>query len=255
MQRVLWAQRDRFLSAGPSSLVPNRRGMKGSLCAPWQQETCTDHVDSFRWTVPKRNTNYWFLFFLKPQTRSPKFPQQIKSKLLKGWFTLALISLLPSPLSWCGTLLKRDSATRRCSEDEHHPGDLTQRRCLVPMKTEWEKEDEDGFVTCCEVIDILKVSEWNEEFGVMLSSLRGRQEFCKFRTLAKYSENRKRNGRRGSGFRKSVWLTATIYSEQVYKPARRRFLRENAPWHTVPSMMCNLYLFRVLMKGCMNNLT
>lgn len=96
MQHVLWAQRDRFLSAGPSSLVPNRRGMKGSLCAPWQQETCTDHVDSFRWTVPKRNTNYWFFFSsLKPQTRSPKFPQQIKSKLLKGWFTLALISVLP----------------------------------------------------------------------------------------------------------------------------------------------------------------
>lgn len=78
--------------------------------------------------------DFFFLPFFKPQTRSPKFPQQIKSKLLKGWFTPALISLLPPhphpPTSWCVTLLKRDSATRQCSEDEHHPGDLTQRWCL-----------------------------------------------------------------------------------------------------------------------------
>lgn len=120
--------------------------LHGSRRLVWTLSTASDEP------FPKETQTRDFFFFQTTNLSPPQprnFPQQIKSKLLKGWFTLSLISLLYiyiyiySP--WCVTLLKRDSTTRQRSVDEHHPGDLTQCWCLVLMKTEWENEGRSDF--------------------------------------------------------------------------------------------------------------
>lgn len=172
MQLIHWARLDRLLSAGPSSpLVPNHHSMKASLHAPWQQETCMDLVDSFRWTIPQRNINQgdFFspltnLFFLSPTQKFP--PTTKKSKLLKDWVHSSF------DFFWYVAPLKRDLATRQYSEDEHCPSDSTQCQCLSLWKTEREREEEknrgNDFVTCYGTVSIfnfkfiLKFKHWSQ---------------------------------------------------------------------------------------------
>lgn len=70
-------------------------------------------------------------FFPNPEIS----PNKKKAKLLKDWVHSCF-----DFFSYVAPL-KRDSATRQCSEDEHCPSDSTQCQCLSLRKTEWERED------------------------------------------------------------------------------------------------------------------
>lgn len=144
-------------------LVPNRCSMKDSLYAPWQQETCMDLVDSFRWTIPQRNTNWGDFFFSHKLVFFPPNPEispnnnnnNKKSKLLRDWVHSCF------DFFWYVALLKRDLATRQCSEDEHRPSDSTQCQCLSRRETpagegrEGRKEDRgNDSVTCYEIVSV-----------------------------------------------------------------------------------------------------
>lgn len=124
---------------------------------------------------PKKHKLGRFLFFFSfqktcffPQPRN--FPQQIKSKLLKGWvhscFDFFLYVAQP----------KRDLTTRQCSEDEHCPSDLTQCQCLVLRKSERGRERRGRkdrvsaffFLSCYEIVSIfnfkfiLNIKHWTQ---------------------------------------------------------------------------------------------
>lgn len=97
--------------------------------------------------------------------------------------------------------------------------------------------------------------QFNEEFGVMSSSPMGDRNAANvFWPLTKYSEREK-----GGGVQKECVTHCHNIQRAGLQSSKQAFSLGNRPWHTVtatvPSMMCNLYLFRVLMKGCMNNLT
>lgn len=210
--------------------------------------------------------DFFFLPFFKPQTRSPKFPQQIKSKLLKGWFTPALISLLPPPpppppdvllclkeIQQRGNALKMSitRATWRSAgvwgSDEDRVGDRGGRGFSDLL---WSGPH---FKLC-------NCLQLNEEFGATSSSPMGDRNAANvFWPLAKYSASRKRKKMGGGGFQKECVTHCNNIQRAGLQSSKQAFSLENTPWHTVtatvPSMMCNLYLFRVLMKGCMNNLT
>lgn len=68
-----------------------------------------------------------------------------------------------------------------------------------------------------------------------------------------------REKKKGGGVQKECVTHCNNTQQAGLQSSKQAFSLENTPWHTVtatvPSTMCNLYLFRVLMKGCMNNLT
>lgn len=146
MQRIHWARLDRFLFAGPSSLVPNHRSMKdksvcsvvaGDLYGPCRQLQINHS--------PKKHKLGDFFFtnlFFSPNQKFPPTKKK-KSKLLKDWVHSCFDF-------WYIALLKRDLATS--------PSDSTQCQGLSLRKTQWKKglkkKTEHEFITCYEIVSI-----------------------------------------------------------------------------------------------------
>lgn len=158
MQCIHWARVDRFLSAGPSSLVPNHHSMKDSLYVSMVAGDLYGPCRQLQMNhSPKKHKlgrfffSHKLVFFPNPEN----FPQQKKSKLLKDWVQSCFDF-------WYTALLKRDLATRQCSEDEHCPSDSTQCQRLSQRKTQrnWEGKKkkeidrENDSVTCYETVSI-----------------------------------------------------------------------------------------------------
>ena len=136
MQCVHWALVDRFLSAGPSSPVPNHHSMKDkSVYALWRQETCMDLVDSFRWAIPQRNTNWGFsFFFLISQTCFFFSPTQKNSPSKNKFF----FKRLGSELIWFSRYILL------CLKEMKQLDEAQKMRVAQATPHTFESEDEGG---------------------------------------------------------------------------------------------------------------
>lgn len=110
--------------------------LHGSRRLVWTLSTASD--EQFPTEIQTVENFFSFLFFFFTPTcffPTQKFPPTKKSKLLKDWVQSCFDF-------WYIALLKRDLATRQCSEDEHCPSDSTLCQCLSQRKTEQEGKKE-----------------------------------------------------------------------------------------------------------------